>query len=118
MCTHMCCVSPMLVTLHVCVCVHAQRPTSTDGGVASLASRRASADKVEDAVLDMLEDLGRIQADFDPVGWMKKLRAETKGMGPGPTGARFKKAGIVSQSDFENCQTAFSSSAAMEEIND
>ena len=69
--THVLCVPNAGDTPCVCVCVHAQRPTSTDGVVASLASRRASADKVEDAVLDMLEDLGRIQADFDPVGWMK-----------------------------------------------
>ena len=101
----------MLMTLRVCVCVHVQRPVVRNGFAAGFVSRQASADRVEDAVLDRMQDLGRIQTDFDLVGWMKvwalcalALITRRHGSSPAPTSLRprhpsrrphVEKAGIV-----------------------
>ncbi len=44
--------------------------------MAGRLSKRAPANKVEDALFDRLEDLGQIQPDFDPMEWTKGTKAE------------------------------------------
>ena len=71
-------------------------------------SQHASAEKVEDALLDRLEDLGQIQPDFDPLEWTKATKTEqgysTKGI---------QEHTIFGRTAFEDANTAFKTSDEM-----
>jgi len=68
---------------------------------------------------DRLQEVGQIQADFDPVGWTKKLQAKASKNGKKRvvTSALDDSAWIILREDFVKAQAAFSKSAAMGELN-
>ena len=86
--------------------------------MAGLARRRDSADRVQDALLDRLEELGRIQPDFDVVGWTKQLHAETSVMHPQTATAHYKNAGLIGKDTYQADVNAFTESLPMTTLKD
>ena len=113
-----------LMSMHVVddspsVCVHVSTDDSPgDGGMVSLVSRRASVDRVEDEVLDRLEEFARIHPVFDPVGWTKKLQTENKVMNTHTVLTHYNNAWIIPRVDFETVQTVFSTSTVIQTLNE
>ena len=71
-------------------------------------SQHVSVDKVEDVLLDRLEDLGQIQPDFDPMEWTKVTKSvqgySTKGI---------QEHTIFGRTVFEDDNTVFKTSDEM-----
>ena len=86
--------------------------------MAGLARRRDSADRVQDALLDRLEELGRIQPDFDVVGWTKQLHAQTSVMHPQTATAHYKNAGLIGKDTYQADVNAFTESLPMTTLKD